>query len=166
MALIGNLSTLQNLYEIVEIENGYQFVTETNIIYFIVFVSYPVLSDFFPTSIYMLNIDRYIPENVKGHANNVQVRDTIVHILDVFFTAHEEALITICDVVDGKQHARKRLFDKWFDLFNDNRLCRVDAKCMVDDSKTYASLYFLKNSFCVDLLEDEFLKLAEVNFYN
>lgn len=157
---------MQNLYEITEIENGYQFIAETNIAYFVVFVSYPILSDIFPTSIFMLNIDRYVPTGMKGHANDGKVRDTIISILESFFTKHEEALITICDVVDGKQFARKRLFERWFDLYNNDRLCRIDAKCIVDNSETYASLYYPKNIFCSNLLKDEFLKLAQINFYN
>ena len=103
---------------------------------------------------------------VKRQADQGKVRDTIISILDEFFIKHEEALISILDVVDGKQFARKRLFDRWFELFNNGRLCRLDAKCFVDESETYASLFFLKQSPYSKILEKEFSKLVEVNFYN
>lgn len=157
---------MQNLYEIEETDDGYQFLSETGTKYFISFINYPLCSEIFPTSVYMLNIDRFEPHGVKRQADQGKVRDTIISILDEFFMKHEEALISILDVVDGKQFARKRLFDRWFELFNNDRLCRLDARCFVDETETFVSLFFLKQSPYSAILENEFSKLVEVNFYN
>lgn len=53
-----NLSYLQNHYEVDEIELGYQFTTKAGVTYFLTFFSYPAVSDFLETKIYMFNIER------------------------------------------------------------------------------------------------------------
>lgn len=167
MALKVNQLNSSNRYEITDTEQGYQFITETGVIYFINFITYPPVSELFPVRIYMFNIDRFVPENLlyKGSVGN-KVRNTVIHILEVFFYSSEEALITICDIDDGRQKIRKRLFDTWFNLFNKGRLYRLDTECLVDGCITYASLYFSQTSYDKELWKEEFKKLAEIQFYN
>ena len=47
---------LQNHYDVEEIDLGYQFVTQIRVTYFLTFISYPTVSDFLSTKIYMFNI--------------------------------------------------------------------------------------------------------------
>ena len=47
---------LQNHYDVEEIDLGYQFVTQMGVTYFLTFISYPTVSDFLSTKIYMFNI--------------------------------------------------------------------------------------------------------------
>lgn len=156
-------SYLLNHYDVEEIDLGYQFTTSTGIIYYLTFFSYPVVSDFLETKIYMFNIERsHVSTNGQ---NDVKVRNTVLYVLDLFFQQHEDALITICDVVDGKQFARKRLFDWWFREFNHGRLKKIESNCFVDNIPTFTTIYYSYNHYNQKKLEEEFRKLVALNFY-
>lgn len=43
-----------------------------------------------------------------------KIQATIVAIIMDFFKRTENALLIVCDTQDGRQLARKRLFDKWY----------------------------------------------------
>lgn len=158
-----NQSYLQNHYDVDEIDQGYQFTTTAGITYFLTFFSYPTVSDFLETRIYMFNIERS-HHPTKGQ-DDVIVRNTVLYVLYHFFQIHEDALITICDVMDGRQYARKRLFDKWFEQFNNGKLKRIDGNCIVDEIPTSVSLYYSSTHFCDKKLEEEFMELVKLNFY-
>ena len=66
----------------------------------------------------------------------------------------------------GKQCARKRLFDRWFEKYNNGDIIKVDETCMVEDIQTFVSLMFSAKHYDKENLTQEFLKLAEINFYN
>ena len=157
-------SYLQNRYDVIENVQGYQFSTITGVDYFLTFFSYPTVSDFLSTNVYMFNIER--STLVSGGQDDVKVRNTILYVLDLFFQEHEDALITICDVVDGKQFARKRLFDSWFRKFNDNRLMKLESECRIDDVPTFVSLLFSQGHYDQENLRKAFQELVEINFYN
>ena len=167
MALKMEQSYLQNHYEIFENEYGYQFTTVAGVDYYLTFLTYPTVSDFLSTRIYMFNIDRANDQKIEYEGqDDVKVRNTILYVLEKFFYEHEDALITICDVIDGKQFARKRLFDSWFQKFNDNRLVKLDAQCLIDDIPTFVSLLFSIKHFDQEGLQREFSQLVEINFYS
>lgn len=157
-------SYLQNHYDIKETEYGYRFTTVAGVDYFLTFISYPTVSDFLSTSVYMFNIERN-ERNDTGQ-NDEKVKNTILYVLEVFFNRHEDALITICDVVDGKQYARKRLFDYWFDRYNNDRLVKLEADCIIDGITTFASLMYSARHYNSKNLQQEFERLVELNFYN
>lgn len=157
---------LKNHYDLEEIDLGYQFVTITGTIYFVTFINYPTVSDFLSTKVYMFNIERGDSPYPTTGKDDVMIRNTILFVLDLFFQQHEYALITICDVIDGKQSARKRLFDNWYRKFNDNRLIKLEADCFVDDISTTASLLFSANHYDRTSLQTEFQKLVDINFYS
>ena len=157
-------SYLQNRYDVIENVQGYQLTTITGVDYFLTFFSYPTVSDFLSTNVYMFNIER--STFLNGGQDDVKVRNTIIYVLDLFFQEHEDALITICDVMDGKQFARKRLFDFWFRKFNDDRLIKLESECKIDDVPTFVSLLFPKGHYNLENLHKAFQELIEINFYN
>ena len=164
MDLKMNQSFLLNHYNIEETDNGYKFVTNSGISYFLTFISYPVVSEILSTNIYMFNIER---ENCATNGPyDEQVRDTVIYVLFRFFEKHEDALITICDIMDGKQNARKRLFDNWFRRYNGGQLLKIDSTCMISDTTTFVSLMFSANHYNKENLKEEFIKLTQINFYN
>ena len=164
MVLMMEQSYLQNHYDIVENKYGYQFSTQTGAKYFLTFILYPPVSDFLSTKIYMFNIERY--NFIDSGQDDIKVRNTIIYVLDHFFSEHENALITICDIVDGKQFARKRLFDSWFQKFNNKRLIKIESKCFIDDIPTFVSLMFVKGHYEQANLQKIFQELVDINFYN
>lgn len=157
-------SDLQNHYEVSENEYGYQFTTSAGVLYYLTFIAYPPISDFLATGLYMFNIERAVSGRLGQHDD--RVRNTVLYVLDLFFQAHEDALITICDISDNKQAARKRLFDSWFRQFNDHRLIRLDEECLIDDVPTSVSLFFSVSHPNRLNLYREFRQLAAINFYN
>lgn len=167
MVLMMEQSYLQNHYEIIENEYGYQFRTIAGVDYFLTFLSYPTVSDLLSVNIYMFNIERASMHDTQNVGqDDVKVRNTILYVLDMFFKEHEDALITICDVNDGKQFARRRLFDSWFRKFNNNRLRKIESECMVGETITSVSLMFSVNIECQEELQSAFLELVNINFYN
>lgn len=167
MVLMMELSYLQNRYDILENKQGYQFTTVAGVDYFLTFISYPAVSDFLSTDIYMFNIERVSNIEVSNVGqDDVRVRNTILYVLDVFFQSHKDALITICEMIDGKQFARKRLFDSWFREFNQNRLIKLESDCLIDDVPTFVSLIFSAEHSDQKGLRDAFQELIEINFYN
>ena len=163
-----NLSSLQNHYDLIEVDNGYQFTTSDNVDYFLTFISYPVLAEYLSTKVYMFNIDRVYRNlsAIKKGQDDIKVRNTVLYVWDLFFQQHEDALITICDIVDGKQYARKRLFDSWFHKFNNNRLCKLETDCLIDEKSTFVSLFYSNNHFEKEQLRRAFEELMGINFYN
>ena len=46
--------------------------------------------------------------------SDAKVRDTVLQIVDEFFSANNTTLIYICETGDNKQAQRSRLFEHWF----------------------------------------------------
>lgn len=157
-------SYLLNHYDVEETEYGYSFITDSRITYFLTFIAYPAVSDFLATNIYMFNIGR--GDMSVGGQDDERIRNTMAFVLTAFFERHEDALITIFDINDGKQYARKRLFDRWFEMYNAGHLMKIDETCMVEDIQTFVSLMFSAEHYDKENLQKEFKKLAEINFYN
>lgn len=150
-------------YEIEEIDQGYQFTTESGALYFITFIEYPPINDFLNTKVFMFNIDRSYGSS--KHFNTQRVRDTIIHILNIFFANHSDALLTIYDIVDGKQNARRRLFAGWYNRYGKGKVEKRECEFMIDKVKTYATLYYLENHIDKEELNKEFEDLVSLNFY-
>lgn len=82
------------------------------------------------------------------------------------FDSHNDALITICDTADGKQAARKRLFDSWFNKYNNDFLIKLDTLVDLEDETTFASLLFTSDNINAEELIHNFKELSKANFYN
>lgn len=158
-------SCLQSRYSITEVQQGYTFITSAGVQYFLIFFRYPTISEFLSTRIYMFNIERSPYRTLSEGQEDIKVRNTILYVLDQFFQKHDDAIITICDIIDGKQFARKRLFDSWYRKFNNGKLIKKDADCCVDNEQTFVSLIFSAAHYNIFELEEEFKKLVEINFY-
>lgn len=61
---------------------------------------------------------------------------------------------------------RENACDFWYQKFNNNRLVKLEADCLVDNTPTSASLFFSANHYNKTFLEQEFQKLVEINFYS
>lgn len=105
------LSYLQNHYNIEDVKDGYRFITDSGVEYFLTFIEYPVVEDYFATKIFMFNIERATP---KVGQSDIKLMNTILFVLDGFFKNHDDALIAVSDIYDNRQAARKRLFDFCF----------------------------------------------------
>lgn len=149
-----------------ENENAYRFDTDSGVQYFVTLPYYPILN----TNVYMLNIDRTIPEGACKANRGLEIRNTILIILACFFEQKDNALIAICETKDTKEHARHKLFDRWFrDAVNElhvDWIRRDDAPFTLSDGEqNYAMLYYHKDNPLILPLRTEFQELQYNKFY-
>lgn len=133
-------------------------------VYLVTFTEYPLISDLVETTLYMLNIDRL--KRVKSSsADGERVRNTILVIIHRFFERNSDALVTICESVDQRQKVRHRLFNHWFQMFNNGYLHKKDAVFIADGAENYASIYYREDTIDKQLLLAGFDNLLNAKFY-
>ncbi len=86
---------------------------------------------------------QFFIENANDTKNTLsdKVYQTIVAIVEEFFTENDSAILYICDIRDGRQSARDRLFAMWFNSYEGRfnyTLSRVSLR--IEDTDYYASL--------------------------
>ena len=116
----------------------YYFETENGLKYKAYFIEFP--SAFY--KLYSFSFDR--EEGIAPYDH--RVKDTIVTILADFFDTENYILGYTCDVTDGREMARKRLFDNWFKKTNDGSLRKIDFQT----DNIYVSLIVNRNYFAID----------------
>lgn len=74
------------------------------------------------------------------------VKQTIRIIIETFFLENNPIVLYICDMSDGKQAVRNRLFSIWYNEY-ENKDCftYLSTKVEVEDTDYYASI-IIKNS--------------------
>ena len=90
------------------------------------YVAYFLDLSSFAEHLYTFNFDR-IRERQRDIADS-HVFDTICSILEGFFVKHRNALLLVCDSIDGHEAARMRLFDSWFHRIAPLGLLKIDRK--------------------------------------
>lgn len=117
-------------------------------------------SDF--TNVYMFNIE---PETDTPHPIDRCIALTIVEILKQFFSRCENAMIMVCDTLDGKEEKRELLFSRWFIKHNDGSIVKYDASSVVENYTLYTSLYIRKDNVEAKRLVAAFYELVKNNLY-
>ena len=136
-------SPLRLPYEYQKIDElNYEFVNRDGIRYHLYFTP---ISSIYPDLLntYSFNIER---EGTNPHPLDLRIAATVVYILRRFFENIENAMIMVCDSTDGKQHKRRNLFDRWFQLYNDGTLATVNAEVGQGDYELLLSIYFKKTN--------------------
>ena len=139
----------------------YVFVSRDGIKYHATF--FPV-SDLHPGLIntYSFSIE---PEDRKAHPIDYRISSTIVEILRRFFAVNENAMIMVCDSVDGKEEKRRKLFDRWFDKYAGNDILKYDASAPLDEYRLYLSIYMTKTNPNKESLLQAFYNLLKTDLY-
>ena len=70
-----------------------------------------------------------------------RIKDTIITVLENFFESKNSILGYTCDVTDGREMARKRLFDLWFKQVQNKCLRKIDFQA----DNIYVSLIVKNN---------------------
>ena len=147
-------------------ENGYTFTTDSGNRYIISFIDYStVIPGITCSQIFSFNIDRVDDGNHDNGSEN-KVRNTILIILRDFFEIYTNAMISVCEMTDGKQEARFRLFSSWEKKFLPSDIKKATASFFVNGIRTFALLYYHANNIDADVLAKGFKALADINFYN
>lgn len=98
-----------------EADLTYSFTTRHGITYHAYFLDYSCYHPAF-ANVYTFNIE---PEEDTPHPIDQRIALTVIHILKLFFSRNENAMIMICDNLDGKERKREMLFTRWFMRYND-----------------------------------------------
>lgn len=106
-------------YNYWEEDGQYHFKTPSGAIYVAYFLQLP-----FAENLYTFNFDK-LDSGIDGMVDNF-VCDTICSILGRFFQNHQDSMLIVCDSLDGREMARKRLFESWFRLFAPKELKKID----------------------------------------
>lgn len=70
-----------------------------------------------------------------------KVRETVIAVIEEFFRANEYAMLYVCDVSDGRQGVRNRMFHHWFEMYNHNGQYQLlSAEASFEGETYYASL--------------------------
>ena len=89
-----------------EADLTYSFTTRHGITYHAYFLDYSCYHPDF-ANVYTFNIE---PEQDTPHPIDKRIALTVIHILRKFFSRNENAMIMICDNLDGKEQKREMLF--------------------------------------------------------
>lgn len=90
------------------------------------------------------------------------VRQTICTIIEVFFEGNDLVLLYICDMSDGKQSIRNRLFSKWYHEY-ENRIdfTFLSSQIEIDFTEYYASILIKNTNPQLEEIKETFLHFIE-----
>ena len=117
------------------LEGGkYLFRTDSGALYTAYFLD---LSSLAP-NLFTFNFDR-IRDGAAGVVDN-RVFDTVCSILERFFQEHRNSMLIVCDTADGREGARMRLFNSWYERIAPEGLLKVDRAGQAEIYKLFVSL--------------------------
>ena len=155
-------SSSSNHFDIIEQkEMDYVFISRDGIKYHATFYPmsyiYPQLKNTFSFSIE--------PEDNTPHPLDTKIAATIVEILKRFFLNNQNAMIMVCDSLDGKERKRRKLFDRWYEHFASDNILKYDASAPLEEYQLYLSIYFTKDNPNKEELLRAFRDLLSTNLY-
>ena len=89
-------------------EGDYNFESDFGVLYRI---SFRIEQTIWQEGAYEFSI---INQNRKSSPNDKKLRDTIICIIEEFFTSNPDILLYQCETGDNRQAMRERLFLRWF----------------------------------------------------
>ena len=96
---------------------------------------------------------------------DIRIGRTIAFILDVFFEKNENSMLMACDNTDGREEKRRLLFDRWYDIYSNNKLIKLDASMINESYRLYVSIYINKNNPNKEKIIDAFNELVKTDLY-
>lgn len=100
--------------------------------------------------------------NHSSHEKDELIRDTVWAILEDFFFANEYAMLYICDVNDGRQDARNRLFKLWFTSYAHKELYKaLSAEATYLGESYYATLIVKATNPLLQTFANKFKEFEE-----
>ncbi len=152
----------QPRYDVVCQSDGltYLFRTDNGSTYKLEFIPFDIFAGVPSDSVYAFNIDRLVRSRQPD--DTVRIRNTVAYVISIFFRQIDNAIITSCEVDDGMQRGRKRLFDRWFNQMNDGSIMTMTAQQKTGLGLTDATLYYHCNNIYRRSLEQEFREYVEL----
>jgi len=136
----------------VRIQDGkYWFHTDYDIVYVVEFEAEDVFS---PIPAYWFGV---VNRSNLPSPNDSKVRATIICIIEEFFRLNPEILLYMCDSADEQQAMRNRLFMRWFNGYEQQKLYVIrTAKVMDDGIETYVAMILHKLNPKLDAILEQF----------
>lgn len=106
---------------------------------------------------------------IIGNANNKKsprdhkLQQTILEIVEEFFSTNQAAMLYICETGDGKQRVRSRLFSYWFDAYEYNSRYSIHTTCIKDEEgvSNFAALIIRNDNPLIVEIVNEFMETAK-----
>lgn len=108
-------------------EGSAHFVTDSGLNYIVSFDIDDASLSRICYQLVIVNVDN------KPSPRDKKLRDTIVAIIEGFFSINNEVMLYICDAGDGKQAMRARLFSYWFAHYSRNKQVTFLSSSIKDD---------------------------------
>lgn len=154
-------SNSQLPYDLVQDGLTYYFVNKDGIKYLAYFADISQYYPQFPNT-YSFSFE---PETPKKHAVDNRISATIVEMLRRFFEKEENAMIMVCDSVDGKEEKRRKIFDHWYKKHADDSILKYDASAPLEEYRLFISIYLKKSNPNRELLIQSFFELLKTDLY-
>ena len=74
-------------------------------------------------------------------------------------------MLMACDNTDGREEKRRLLFDRWYDIYSNNKLIKLDASMINESYRLYVSIYINKNNPNKEKIIDAFNELVKTDLY-
>ena len=143
--------------EMDEVTGSYDFVTDSG-----VHITMYFDEDYMITSglSYQLIIGN---ANNKKSPRDHKVQQTILEIVEEFFSTNQAAMLYICETGDGKQSVRSRLFSYWFDAYEYNSRYSIHTICIKDEEgvSNFAALIIRNDNPLILEIVSEFMETAK-----
>lgn len=111
--------------------------------------------------IYSFNID-VIDGSARGVVEDVRIRQTVLHVFELFFEKVDNVVIYVCDSLDERHLARKRKFDLWFTSFKNEMFIKLDGVAIVEGVSIYNAILVHRNNKEVIEIETAFNDLNKI----
>lgn len=126
----------------VEKLNDYAFVfhTRANVVYYVSFKE----------DMEIAGLDSYqfiIERKSEKQGYDTDVKDSIIAIINEFFTQNNDILLYICDTSDGREATRNRLFIRWFKETDCKNMFEIKtAEAIVEGEGMFFAIIFKKSN--------------------
>jgi Family of unknown function (DUF6169) len=146
-----NLQNLENHeYQRVN-KDTYHFINEFGVKYEVYFADG---KDYFPEMYFKhyLRVFGFRPISSTNLSFDKKIVQTIITILTDYLYQDDYIVMYVCDESDKKQSVRSRLFNLWFNKYNDDSFEKID---LVFEERTFVSAIISKtNTFYIDFKQN------------
>lgn len=151
-------ATAPYVVEIAKANDTLSFITDYGAEIFVTFEKDDLLHN---GLVYQFGISN--PLGVKSPRDN-KVRETILSIVEEFFSKNEAAFLYICETGDGHQKMRNRLFRYWFGIYGEREEYVFLPQTIYDEegNDNYAALIIRKDNPQFADLVSEFMNTVNI----
>ncbi len=132
-------------------DKDYRFLNSEGIEYQVYFSDG---SGYFEIHLFSINVEifGFKPLSNSYSNNDNRVEETIIYILVKYLFEKQPIIMFVCDEKDKRQANRSRLFNIWFNKYNDDSFEKID---LVFEDRTFVSAIISKmNPFYIDFKQN------------